>query len=216
MDNKFIITISRGYGSGGKVIGKKLAKELKIPYYDSEILKMASEESGINEELFAKADEKLSGFSFLRAIPKKAAFEGGLISPSSPDFVSKENLFNYQAHVLRNLAGKESFIVIGRAADYILDGYPNLVKVHVYAPFDSCVKTVCEMFSLNKREAKKRIKTIDKERADFYKYYTGNKWDSPENYDLIINTSKTGWDNCAKLIKSYLKLKLKENEKNNI
>ena len=205
MDN-FIITISRSYGSGGKVIGKKLAKELKIPYYDSEILKMASEESGINEELFAKADEKV-GFQFLKALPKKGAFEGELISPSSPDFVSKENLFNYQAHVLRNLAGKESFIVIGRAADYILDGYPNLVRVHISAEHEDCVNTVCEMFSVNKKEAKRRIKTIDKERADFYKYYTGNKWDNPDNYDLIFNTSKTGWDNCAKLIKTYVKMK---------
>lgn len=209
MDN-FIITISRSYGSGGKIIGKKLAKELKIPYYDSEIMKMASEESGINEALFAKSDEKVDGFSFLRNLPKKGAFEGGLISPSSPDFVSKENLFNYQAHVLRNLAGKESFIVIGRAADYILDGYPNLVRVHICAEPDDCVNTVCEMFSVNKKEAKKRIKTIDKERADFYKYYTGKKWDDPQNYDLIFNTSKTGWDNCAKLIRAYLKLKIKK------
>lgn len=213
MNNNFIITISRGYGSGGKVIGKKLAKELKIPYYDSEILKMASEESGINEELFAKADEKVEGFSFLRAIPKKGAFEGGLISPSRHDFVSKENLFNYQAHVLRNLAGKESFVVIGRAADFILDGYPNLLRVHICAPFDDCVKTVCNMFSVDVKESKKRIKTIDKERRDFYKYYTGNRWESPDNYDLILNSSKTGWDNCVKIIKTMLKLKLKENNK---
>ena len=213
MNGNFIITISRGYGSGGKTIGKKLARELKIPYYDEEILKMASEESGINENLFAKADEKVTGFSFLKVLPKKGAFEGGLISPESSDFVSKENLFNYQAHVLRNLAGKESFIVIGRAADYILDGYPNLLKVHVCAPFDDCVNTVCEMFSVTKKEAKKRIKTIDKERADYYKYYTGNKWDSPDNYDVVINTSKTSWDNCVKIIKACLKIKLKENEK---
>ena len=91
-----IITISRQFGSGGRTIGKMLAKEFDIPYYDKEIIRMASDESGINEELFAKADEKVEGFSFLRAIPKKGAFEGGLISPSRHDFVSKENLFNYQ------------------------------------------------------------------------------------------------------------------------
>lgn len=205
--NNYIITISRGYGSGGRVIGKKLAKELKIPYYDNEILKMASEESGINEALFAKNDEKINGFNFLRALPKKGAFDGELIPPSKRDFVSEENLFNYNAHILRALSEKESFIVIGRAADYILDGFPNLVRVHIHAPFENCVKTVSEMFSLDEKEAKKRIKSTDKQRADFYKYYTGSKWDDPDNYDLILNSAKIGWDNCVKLIEEYVKIK---------
>lgn len=211
MDN-FIITISRGFGSGGKTIGKKLAKDLRIPYYDEELLAMASEESGINEELFAKNDERISGIPFLRTFPKKGAFEGELISPDKKAFVSEENLFNYQAHILRNLAQKESFIVIGRAADYILEGFPNLIRVHIHAPLEDCVNTVSDMFSIDKKEARKKVKYIDKQRADFYKYYTGSKWDNPDNYDLIFNSSKTGWDGCRELIKKYLKMKLEANK----
>ncbi len=204
----FVITISRGYGSGGKIIGESLAKQLGVKCYNRELLYMASEESGINEEIFAKNDEKVSSYNFLRPLPKKKPVVGDVIPPDSKYFVSEENLFRYSALIIRKLAERESFVVIGRAADYVLEGHPNLVSVHIHAPHDACVKTVMDMFSVSEKEAKTRIRTKDRERSEYYKYYTGSKWDSPDNYDLILNSEKIGWDNCVKLISDYTKMKI--------
>ena len=124
---KVVITIARQYGSGGRTIGQMLSKELGIPYYDKELLKLASEESGIHEGLFAGADEKLKNSPLLR-ITKKI-YHGQLISPQSDEFTSAENLFNYQAKVLREMAKVSSYICIGRAADYVLADFSNVISV---------------------------------------------------------------------------------------
>ncbi len=142
---KYVITIARGYGSGGHTIGKMLAEELGINFYDREILRLASDDSGINEELFARADEKLKG-SLLYKVAKNV-YKGELIPPESDKFVSNQNLFNYQAKVLKELAEKESFIVIGRCADYVLKDIPNLIRIFVHAPLDHCIDVVSIFFS---------------------------------------------------------------------
>lgn len=125
-----VITIARQYGSGGRTVGKMLAKELGIPYYSSNLMKMASEESGINEQLFRQMDEKLKNSPFLRM--STDLYTGDLIPPESSDFVSAKNLFNYQAKVIRRLAETESCVIIGRAADFVLKDYPNVVSVFVH------------------------------------------------------------------------------------
>ena len=108
----FVITVARGYGSGGKTIGKMLAEDLGVKYYDMELLRLASDESGINEHLFAEVDEKLKTPRLFK--PRKSAYTGEVIPPDSEDFVSDQNLFNYQAKVIRDLAEKESCVIIGR------------------------------------------------------------------------------------------------------
>ena len=134
----YVITIARGYGSGGRTMGKMLADELGIHYYDRELLRLASDESGINEELFGRADEQLK-HSFLYRIARKE-YKGELIPPDSEDFVSNDNLFNYQAKVIKKLAEQESCIIVGRCADYILKDMDNVVKIFVHASLDDCVK----------------------------------------------------------------------------
>ena len=114
---KTVITIARSYGSGGRTLGKLLAEELGINCYDREILRMASDDSGINEALFGQTDEKLKKSPLFR-IARKNPYKGGVIPPESADFVSDDNLFNYQAKVIRELAEEESCIIIGRCADY--------------------------------------------------------------------------------------------------
>ena len=113
----FVITIARGYGSGGRTIGRMLAKELDIPYYDRELLRLASDQSGINEALFANADEKIKGTLLFKKA--RAAYMGELIPPDSEDFVSNDNLFNFQAKVIRDLAATESCVIVGRCADFV-------------------------------------------------------------------------------------------------
>lgn len=115
MNDKFVITIARGYGSGGRTIGKLLSKKLNIPFYDRELIYMASEESGINIELFGKTDEKVRKGFF---DPPTCKYTGELIPPESGDFVSDKNLFNYQAKIIKELADRESCIIVGRCADF--------------------------------------------------------------------------------------------------
>ena len=202
----YIITISRGYGSGGKQIAIKLADELGIPYYDSELFTMASEESGISEELFAKSDEKIS--SRFKGLLAKSDYEMTVLSPDSKKFTSEDNLFNYQAYIIREIAKKGSCIIIGRAADFVLKDSPDVISVNIEAPFDVCVKTVMDMFSLSEAEAQKRIVKTDRDRDDYYHYHTGGDRKDPLNYDLTLNSAKIGWDGCVELIKTYCEQKI--------
>ena len=203
MDKKIVITIARGYGSGGKTIGKMLAKELGIPYYDRELLYMASEESGINLSLFHKNDEDIKKGIFEPAVNR---YDGKLIPPEDNDFVSKENLFNYQAKIIKDLAEKESCIIVGRCADFILKDTANTLKVFIWAPHQTCVNTVMDMYSITEKEADKRIRKIDKHRSEHYHYYTGQNWDNVRNYDLCLNTAQNSYEECVKIIKSCVEI----------
>lgn len=205
--SKYVITIARGYGSGGRTIGKMLSEELGIPYYDRELLRLASDDSGINEELFARADEKLKK-SRLFKIARKA-YKGELIPPDSDDFVSNDNLFNYQAKIIKELAQQESCVIVGRAADYILKDYDNVVKVFVHAPLADCIKTLKEMTGKPEKEIEKQIASIDKHRAEYYKYYTGRNWEDAKNYDLCLNSSQLGFDKCVEIVKAYLDIRFR-------
>ncbi len=204
MDN-FVITIARGYGSGGRQIGKKLAEELGIRMIDRELLQMASSESGISEELFALADEKLKKKAPFGGAVRK--YTGEILRPEDQEFISDENLFNYQARVLVFLACKESFIAIGRAADYVLRDFPNVLSVNIQAPYEDCVRSITKRFMMSDREAEKAVKNIDKYRAGYYKYYTGKDWKDPANYDICLNSSRLGREKCVNVIKACAGLK---------
>jgi cytidylate kinase len=205
--SKYVITIARGYGSGGRTIGRMLAKELGINFYDRELLRLASDDSGINEELFARADEKLKK-SLLFKIARKA-YKGELIPPDSEDFVSNDNLFNYQAKIIRELYEQESCVIVGRAADYILKDYENVIKVFVHAPMDACVRTLKEMMGGSEKDLEKQIEAIDKRRAEYYKYYTGRNWEDAKNYDLCLNSSQLGFEKCVEIVKTYLDIRFR-------
>jgi cytidylate kinase len=205
MDN-FVITIARGYGSGGRQIGKKLAEELGIRMIDRELLQMASSESGISEELFALADEKMIKKAHLFGDNIKK-YTGNILKPEDEEFISNENLFNYQARVLVFMASKESFIAIGRAADYVLRDFPNVLSVNIQAPFEDCVRSITRRFMMEDREAEKSVKNIDKYRAGYYKYYTGRDWKDPANYDICLSSSRLGRDKCVDVIKACARVK---------
>lgn len=187
----YVITIARGYGSGGKTIGQMLSKELGIEYYDKDLIKIASENSGINEGLFGTTDEKVKKSLVLK----------------KNDVASQDRLFQYQSEAIKKLANQESCIIIGRAADYILKGNKNVVRVFIYSDFDSCVKVVMDRFAYTQKEAEKKILSIDKERSDYYKYHTGHDWRCAVNYDLCLNSGELGFDKVAEIIKDYLKIR---------
>ena len=200
-----VITIARQYGSGGKTIGKMLAEKLDIPWYSRDILKMASEESGINEQLFMQFDEKLRKRLFKRISPD--IYTGGLIPPESSDFVSEKNLFNYQAEVIKRLAKTESCVIIGRAADFVLKDYPNVVSVFVHGSEEFNLARAMEQNSMTEEEMKKFIAKTDKYRAEFYRHYTGREWTDARNYDLCLNSSRLGFEKCLEEIQASLKVR---------
>lgn len=210
MEN-FVITIARGYGSGGRSIGKMLAKELNIPYYDRELLRLASDESGINEELFGKADETIRQ-SLLYKIAKKE-YKGELIPPDREEFVSNDNLFTYQAKVIRDLAEAGPCVVIGRCADYVLKDMPNVVRLYIHAPIEKCVERERGILIGNDKEVEHQIRSIDKRRAAYYKYYTQQEWNSADHYDLCLNTADFDYQTCVEIVKSYLQIRLAKSQK---
>ena len=200
MENR-VITIARSYGSGGRKMGKLLAKELGFEYYDREILRIASDESGISEELFNQMDEvkKMSLFRIARDM-----YTGEVIPPDSDDFISNENLFRYQAKIIRELAATRSCVIVGRCANFILRGCENVMNVFVTAPIVDCVRRVMETDGLNLEEAEKKIKKVDKRRADYFKYFTGREWHDAALYDLCLNTGHMSEQTCVDIVKAYM------------
>ena len=204
MEN-IVITIGRQYGSGGKTIGAMLAKALGVNCYGREILKMASDDSGINERLFGKMDEDMKQGGLLKAL--KRPNDGKLIRPESSGFVSDMNMFNYQAKVIRELAEKESCVIIGRAADHVLKDYSNVIRVFIHADEKFCVERAMERESMDEQEMKRYITKINKYRADYYKYYTGKEWTDVRNYDLSLNAGVLGFEKCVEEIIAYRKIR---------
>ena len=203
--DKFIVTIARGYGSGGKTIGKMLADKLGAKFYDKELLRLASDASGINEALFGESDEKTSSGVF----KKPKVYKGEIISPSESKFTSEENLFNYQAMVIKHLAAESPCVIVGRCADYVLRDDPSGVRVFVYADEENCIKNVADVRGItDRREAIKRITSIDKERAAYYKAHTGREWIDARNYDLCLNSGNLGFEKCVEIISDFIKIKL--------
>jgi hypothetical protein len=183
-----------------------LAKDYGIDLYDRNLLRLASEDSGIHEDLFLNADETVKK-TLLYHVSKKV-YNGELIPPESDNFTSDINLFNYQAKVLKELAEEESYIVIGRCGDYILRDRNHTISIFLTADKESCIAHEMERLVCSRKEAIKYINKTNKFRSSYYTYHTGRKWKDSENYDLCLNTGKLGYENTVKLNKKYVSLRL--------
>lgn len=206
MEN-FVVTFARGFGTGGKVIASQLAKELGIHCYENRILTLASQMSGLDENVFHEVNEKIrqtnSISSFLKGLPRSKSYIA-----RNEKFVSDDKLFEYQSEIIRSLAEKESCVIVGKCADYVLRDKPNVVSVYIEAPRDFCVQRTMENMGVTEEVAHATIERTDKFRADYYEYYThGNYWTNPVNYDMTLNSQKVGVENCVKMIEEYLILK---------
>ena len=205
MGKNFVITIARGFGSGGKEIATKIAKKLGINCYEHSILTLASQMSGLDRAHFAEADEKLLKPSFLHSIKESLS-----VSPEA-HFVSNDELFSYEAQIIRALATNESCGIVGKAADHVLKDYDNVFSFYIEAPRAYCLKNVMEKMDVTEEEANNLITKTDKYRADFYKYVTGgNYWTNPVNFDLTLNSERVGKEGCVEVITSYVDMKMKE------
>ncbi len=207
MGKNYVITIARGFGSGGKTIGQMLAGELSIEYFDRDILRLASEESGIYEGLFGMLEEKGKRRRLFRK-DGEYRHEKPDTRPESSEFVSDDNLFKFQAQIIKGLSEREeNCIIVGRCADYILEGRENLVRLFIYADRETCIKNVMQMYGWARKDAQRVIEKTDKNRSTYYRYYTGRDWRDASNYDLCINTSALGYEKSVQMIRDYLKIR---------
>ena len=124
--------------------------------------------------------------------------------------MSDDNLFNYQAKIIKDLAGTESCVIVGRCADYVLRNYPNVISVFIHADSEFCIERALERNSMTRKEMEKFIAKTDKFRGDFYKYHTGREWTDARNYDLCLDSGKLGFEKCVEEIKSYKKIRFGE------
>ena len=208
----YVITIARGFGSGGSHIAKKISEIMKIPYYDTEILTMASELSGINENYFFEANEKVNK-GFIPLNIKGPVYTGRTYDISDKRYLSDENLFNYQARVILSLAVQEadkgSCIIIGKAANYILRTFPNVLSVNIQSNEEYCIQNIVRRMAMEEPEAAAMIYQTNKYRSTYYKYYTGREWDSTNEYDLCLNPAELGEDISVGIIQYALERKIK-------
>ena len=169
MDNKIILTIGRQFGSGGREVGQKLAKELGIGYYDKELMALAAKESGLSEEFFEKADERASsGLAY--AFTMGYSYMG--LFPPYADVLSNDRLFLYQSDTIRNLAEKGSCVIVGRCADYILRDNPDCLSFFIHNNKENRIQRIIESQDLTVEQAEELMLKTDKSRAAYYNYYT--------------------------------------------
>ena len=197
-----IITITRQFGSGGREIGKALAKRLDIPFYDKELISIAAKESGVSPEVFESVDETATN-SLLYSLSTGLYNYGNGFS-SMGDLPVNDRLYILQHQIIKELAEKENFVVVGRCADHILRDNPNIVKVYIYAEIDSRIKRAVERHEIDPARAKQAVVKADKARANYYSFYSGKKWGLADNYDLCINSTHITTEQAVEIIVSYL------------
>lgn len=195
MKGNTIITISRQYGSQGREIGKQVAKRLDIPYYDREIISRAAKESGFSEELFDQLDRRATN-SFLYSLTMFGS--AGLNGLSLTD-----QLFVTQRNIIRDIASKGSCVIVGRCADYILRKEPEEYNFFIKAPMKARLAHAQEDPAIPDA-TKEAIEKMDKQRAAYYNFYTGQIWGNAANYDMCLDSARLGVDKVTDLIIDYI------------
>ncbi len=205
--DNFVISIGREFGSGGKYIGQELAKRLNIKCYDNELLAKVSEDYNIDMEMLEKVDEKQKS-SFWYSFATNYVFsKDSEVSPISAD----DNLFLKQARVIEELYNNgENSIIIGRCSDYILKDKENVIKIFIYSSdMDFKVNRKAKFENINAKTAEKKIKQVDKQRAEYYKHFTTQNWGDRDNYDICIDTSKLGVMQTIDILENYINKRIK-------
>ena len=193
-NQKIIITISREYGSGGRYIGKLVAEKLGIKLYDNEFVLKMAEDTGLSAKYIEDNEQKRNILD---------NFNNGYYYGLN----NSDELFIKESELIKEIANKESCVIIGRCADFILKDRNNVLKVFVSSSMDDKIKRATSFYGLDKSKAEKEINRINKLRANHYKYYTEKEWNNPSNYDICINSDAIGVENAANLICEIVKEK---------
>lgn len=204
MSDKIIVTISREFGSGGHSVGQKLAEKLGISFYDNELIRIAAEKMGFNENFVKDNEERIPDYS----VSSMFTGIGGFMSNPS------DKIQEHEFDIIREIAEKESCVIVGRAADYILQEMPH-VSIFIFAPVEARIsrlkndhvhyKAYLPEDEYTEAELQKAVKVIDKQRRRYYEFYTENSWGERDVYDLLINTDRAGIDGAVEIIEAYIR-----------
>ena len=204
MRNPLIITIGREYGSGGRQIGELVAKTLGIAYYDKKLIPLAAQKSGLSDEFIANNEQRVRN-GFMQNLAASAAYSSGFFS--SQYLPLSESIFISEAQVIRDIAAKESAVIVGRCADYVLKDRPNTISVFLKAEMQSKVERAVKYYGVDPQKAEDRIRKADKQRASYYNYYATATWGDVNNYDLCVDTGKLGVEGTVELIARFVELR---------
>ncbi len=195
MSNK-IITISRAFGSGGRTIGREVAKRLNIPFYDKELVEKVAEESGFHTDFVEEAGEYApvtSSFLFNIAVSPNPMAMMNTMSMA-------DQLFICQTNVIRRLADEGPCVIVGRCADYILRDREDCLHVFIHADMEHRAERIVRVYGETKQSPEKRLAEKDSKRRVYYKHYTNRNWGDAQNYHLALNSGLIGVDNCVDII----------------
>lgn len=201
---KYVVTIARQYGSGGREVGQKLSEITGYKFYDKNLITLAAQKSGLNKDTLHSVDEKAANSLLYTLAMGSSVYNQAIGHVTLP---INDRLFVVQSEIIKEIASQdEGTIIVGRCADYVLSGRPNLIRIFIVSEFENRVKNVMERHSLSESQAKDLIIKTDKRRSNYYSYYTGDKWGKADKYDLVISTDKLGIEGTAKFISNYLEL----------
>ena len=207
MSQKFIITIARQFGSGGREIGKALSEKLGIPYYDKELISLAAKESGMDAEVFNNVDERATN-SLLYSLSMGLYSFGNSFSAMG-DLPVNDRLYILQHKIIKKLAEDGPCVIVGRCADYVLKDRDNCINLFIHANMDYRKKRAIEIHGVDKARAEQIVNKTDKVRANYYSFYSGQKWGLAQNYDLCIDSSKLTTEQAVELVEAYINIKSK-------
>ena len=192
---KKIITISREFGSGGRTIGRKVAEELGIPFYDKELVDQIAVESGFAPKFVEEHGEHSPGKSLFSYAFAPQGVPGVMNGLSTADF-----LWNIQCSVILQLAEQGPCVIVGRNADYILKDRQDALHAYVFADIPYRAERIVRRYGESDKSPEQRLNEKDKRRRVNYQHYTGRTWGMSQNYDLCLDTGKLGIDLCADII----------------
>lgn len=207
MAGNTIFTIGRQYGSAGRRVGSELAKQLNIPFYDKELITLVAKDSGLNEAIVEKADEKAASSIFQSLMIGTNPFGAFPLATSNlglPDLPINDRIFLIQCDAIRKIAEKGSCVIVGRCADYVLREEKNrLLSIFIHAPMDVRCERAVNLYRVAEKKVAQEVIKNDRGRAHYYNYFTDNKWGEADNYDLSLDSSILGIEKSASFIKTF-------------
>ncbi|MGN0213719.1 MAG: AAA family ATPase [Muribaculaceae bacterium] len=205
--DNYVIAIGRQFGSGGREIGRLVAKQLGIAYYDKELLTEAAKSSGMNCDFFEAADERSPKF-FSSLVAFSTGYHGGSFFVGNTP-ISNDNIYRQQSEVIQALAQRSSCVIMGRTADYILRDNPNTISIFIHASIEQRIARIMERNDCKTvDEARALAEKKNKLRAEYYNFYTEKRWGDAQSYDLSVDSSKLGAEATASIIVQYVKTRL--------
>ena len=200
-----VITIARQYGSGGHEIGKRAAEKLNLPFYDKELIAIAAKESGYSEEVFENVDERATN-SLLYSMVMGSYGYGGRV-PGINDMPLNDKLFMIQAEIIKKAAEEGPCVIIGRCADYVLQEHTKLLRVFIHSDKTKRIERIMERRrDIEPKKVPDYVTKKDKQRANYYNFYSNNRWGDLANYDMSFRSSSFGIDKIVELIADAARL----------